>query len=70
MDYLSVTLEKSFARCDFDCQNSSLNDYIKKQVSQDVKKKLSVCFVLLADDNKTVARFYTLSNGSIYYENV
>ncbi len=70
MEYLTIPLEKSFDRKKFDCGKSSLDDYIKTQVSQDVKKKLSVCFVLLDTDQKTVVGYYTLSNGSIPYNNV
>ena len=70
MDYLTIPLEKSFNRKEFDCGKSSLNDYIKTQVSQDVRKKLSVCFVLLNSDQKTVDGYYTLSNGSIPYDSV
>ncbi len=70
MDYLTVPLKKSFIRKEFDCGKQSLNDYIKTQVSQDIKKQLAVCFVLLNSDQKTVDGYYTLSNGSIPYEDV
>lgn len=70
MDYLTVPFEKSFNRKEFDCEKPSLNDYIKTQVSQDIKKQLAVCFVLLSPDQKTVEGYYTLSNGSIPYEDV
>ena len=70
MEYLTIPLEKAFNRKEFDCGKSSLNDYIKTQVSQDVRKKLSVCFVLLNKDQKTVEGYYTLANGSIPYDSV
>lgn len=70
MEYLTIPLEKSFKRKEFDCGKPSLNDYIQTQVSQDVKKKLSVCFVLLNSDLRRIEGYYTLSNASIPYEDV
>lgn len=61
-------LEKSHIRKDFDCGYELLNNYLKKQAGQDVKRKLSVCFVL-ADKNYNVKGYYTLSNNSILREN-
>lgn len=57
-------LEKSHNRKEFDCGKELLNKYIEQQVSQDIKKKLSVCMVL-ADELNIVAGYYTLSNSSI-----
>jgi len=70
VEYLTVPLEKSFDRKEFNCGKSSLNDYIQTQVSQDVRKKLSVCFVLLNSSKTTVEGYYTLSNASIPYDDV
>jgi len=60
----------AYHRKEFDCGNTSLNNYIQTQVSQDVKKKLAACFVLLSSDEITVHGYYTLSNGSIPYESL
>ncbi len=57
-------LEKSHNRKGFDCGKELLNNYIRQQASQDVKKKLSVCFVLI-DESNDVKGYYTLSNSSI-----
>jgi predicted GNAT family N-acyltransferase len=57
-------LEKSHDRSDFNCGKELLDDYVKKQVSQDIKKRLSVCFVL-SDTNDIVKGYYTLSYSSI-----
>jgi len=70
VDYLTTPLKKAYNRKEFECGKPSLNDYIKTQVSQDVKKKLSVCFVLLDSEQKRVQGYYTLSNASIPYEHV
>ncbi|MCF8298420.1 MAG: GNAT family N-acetyltransferase [Saprospiraceae bacterium] len=57
-------LDKSHNRTEFDCGKKSLNNYIQLQVSQDVKKKLAVCFVI-SDESNIVKGYYTLSNSSI-----
>jgi len=48
----------------FDCGNELLSNYLKTQASQDIKRKLSACFVLL-ENKKTILGYYTLSNNSI-----
>ena len=57
-------LNKSHNRTHFDCGKESLNIYLKHQASQDIKKKLAVCFVLI-DKSDIVIGYYTLSNSSI-----
>lgn len=62
---LSITLLGNIHdRTHFNCGKELLDNYLKKQASQDVKKRLSVCFVLV-DENNLVKGFYTLSNSSI-----
>ncbi len=61
-------LNKKHNREKFDCGVDSLNHYFKFQASQDVKRKLSVCFVF--STNNIVKGFYTLSSGSIPLEDV
>ena len=58
-------LDKKHHRKDFDCGKELLNDYLKTQAGQDVKRKLSVCFVLADSDTKVIQGYYTLSNSSI-----
>lgn len=50
---------------DFACGNILLDTYLKAQAGQDVKRKLSACFVSV--DNKTglIQGYYTLSSNSI-----
>ena len=57
-------LNKSHNRTHFDSGKESLNNYLKHQASQDIKKKLAVCFVLI-DKADIVIGYYTLSNSSI-----
>jgi predicted GNAT family N-acyltransferase len=63
MTYLAIPLSQNHNRKNFNCGKSSLDNYVKTQVNQDIKKKLSACFVWLDDD--VVKGYYTLSNTSI-----
>lgn len=58
-------LDKKHNRKDFDCGKELLNDYLKTQAGQDVKRKLSVCFVLTDSETKVIQGYYTLSNSSV-----
>ena len=57
-------LSKIHNRTKFCCGKELLDNYIKHQASQDVKKRISACFVLY-DDDYIVKGYYTLSNSSI-----
>lgn len=57
-------LHKAHNRKDFECEEKSLSNYIKKQASQDLKKKLAICFVA-ADQHNNVLGYYTLSSESL-----
>lgn len=64
MTFKTLPLGAFHKREDFSCGKEPLDSYFKRQVSQDIKRKLSACFVLEADDH-TVKGYYTLSNASI-----
>ena len=65
MGFVTVVLNSSHNRKQFSCGNDMLDNYFQKQANQDVKRKLSVCFVLPDSDEITVKGYYTLSNYSI-----
>ena len=52
---------KKHERTTFDCGVESLNNYIKKTASQDLKKKVATVFVLIDEPLKEVLAYYTLS---------
>lgn len=58
-------LQKRHIREFFDCGNALLNHYLKTQAGQDIKRKLSVCFVLPEIKTNNILGYYTLSNNSI-----
>ncbi len=64
MSYATVLLASAHEKGKFSCGKLMLDNYIQKQAKQDVKSKVSACFVY-AEDEKEVRGYYTLSNGSI-----
>ncbi len=64
MNYLTEGLSKSHEKAGFKSGNDLLDNYLHKQASQDVRRKLSACFVL-CDQTKKVKGYYTLSSSSI-----
>ncbi len=52
---------KQHARKEFSCGGDARDRYIRTQVSQDVRRNLSACFVARERDSERVAGFYTLS---------
>lgn len=69
MSFLTETLDSSHIKKEFSCGKEMLDNYIQKQASQDVKRKLSACFVFVGED-KIVQGYYTLSNNGITLEQV
>lgn len=63
---LQYSNELAGARNSFQCESEPLNQYFRKQMSQDVKSKFARCYVAL--DTKienTIVGFYTLSSSVI-----
>lgn len=67
MEYQTENLKSSHHREDFSCGKEPLDNYIKKQASQDAKRKLAVCFVIIQheDNLNKVKGYYTLSNEGL-----
>ncbi len=68
MNYLTVPLESKHNRDNFSCGNNLLDNYFWRQVKQDVKRKLSACFVLTDKESNRIKGYYTLSGNSISNE--
>ena len=67
MSYLTEPLNSSHNKKDFTCGKKLLDDYLHTQAKQDVKRRLSACFILAANDN-IVKGYYTLSSTSVRRE--
>lgn len=65
MELITEILNNSHNKKEFDCGNSMLNNYIRQQAKQDVKRDLSACFVLNDKLSQTIIGYYTLSSNSI-----
>ncbi len=57
-------LEKTHNRKNFTCEENSLTEYIRNQVSQDIRKRLATCFVAI-DNEQNVIGYYTLTSESL-----
>lgn len=64
MSYMSILLNSAHKKSEFDCGNDFLNSYLHRQANQDMQRHLSVCFVIV-DNNNIIKGYYTLSNASI-----
>lgn len=63
-DFSSLFIEplgKRHYRSAFSCGESVLNDYLKRQASQDVRRRISRIFVCTLPKQNAILGFYTLS---------
>jgi len=51
-------------RLSFHCEEESLTEYLKIRASQDMKRGLAACFVMI-NDVRQIIGYYTLSNDSL-----
>lgn len=65
MKSITEPLLKHHNRKDFCCGNNLIDNYFQKQAMQDVKRKLSACFILKDQSTDKTIAFYTLSANSI-----
>ena len=65
MSQVSEPLNSKHKKLDFSCGKEMLDTYIQKQANQDVKRKLSACFVTNETETNLIKGYYTLSGSSI-----
>lgn len=65
MRQLTEILNNTHQKNSFTCGKELLDNYLKRQAKQDIKRKLSVCFILNDDNLNMIQGYYTLSNNSI-----
>lgn len=63
-DFRVELLGKAHDRAAFSCGIEVLDVYLRRYASEDVAKRVSICFVL-TPDGKIIAGFYTLSQYSV-----
>jgi predicted GNAT family N-acyltransferase len=62
---ISLLDSQKHDRSSFCCGQETLDTYIRKQASQDLKKRVSTVFVLIDDPETSVLAYYTLSAYTI-----
>lgn len=58
-----VRLDPAHDRAAFDCGSDPLNRYLREQVTQDVRRHVTFCFIALAEGDR-IAGYYTLASAS------
>lgn len=70
MNKITELLDTKHRKKKFHCGKDLLDRYFHEQANQDVKKKLSACFVKEDSITGLVQGYYTLSNSSIPKEKI
>ncbi len=68
--YIIEPLSASHDREPFDCGEPSLNDFLKRFARQNDEKGLGRTFVAVEAGSPAIKGYYTLSNGSLKFDNV
>ena len=61
--------DPKYDRSLFDCGSEPLNRYFREQLTQDIRRRVSACFVAL-DKNEHVAGYYTLASASVFLKDL
>jgi GNAT superfamily N-acetyltransferase len=64
--FLTRALAAEHDRSTFTCGVEPLDRYFRQQVTQDVRRRIAYCFVMVETGTATIAGYYTLSATSIY----
>ncbi|MES2297774.1 MAG: GNAT family N-acetyltransferase [Pseudomonadota bacterium] len=57
-------LDAAHERTQFNCGTAPLDDYFHRQVSQDIRRRVTACFVALTHEQR-IAGYYTLASTSV-----
>ncbi|MDX2432761.1 MAG: GNAT family N-acetyltransferase, partial [Bacteroides sp.] len=68
MNRITESLNAEHRESEFSCGKEMLDNYLHKQASQDIKRKLTACFVLIDHESNLIKGYYTLANNSISQE--
>ncbi len=68
MKWLTESLSSQHKRNEFSCGKQMLDNYLQKQVNQDIKRKLAACFVLNDNETGLLIGYFTVANNSIPQE--
>lgn len=59
-----VPFDKNFDRTTFSCGSEALDRYFQQQVSQEIRRRVTACFVVLTQD-QMIAGYYTIAATSV-----
>lgn len=59
-----VALDVAHDRSAFDCGREPLNRYLRQQATQDIRRRVAACFVML-DADQCVMGYYTLATAGV-----
>lgn len=65
MNPLTEVLNPKHKKKEFSCGKQILDNYLHRQANQDVKRKLSACFVIEETKSELIQGYYTLANNSL-----
>ena len=67
MSELPFTIEplSQHDRSGFSCGSVALDQYFESQVSQDIRRRITACYVAVCNDSYQIAGFYTLSAAQV-----
>ncbi|MFO8812129.1 GNAT family N-acetyltransferase [Legionella pneumophila serogroup 1] len=68
--YCIEQLNKSHVKDNFNSGEDSLNKYLQKQATQDIKRNLSALYVLLEGQDSTILGYYTLCSSSVLIDSI
>ncbi len=60
-----VRLEQAHDRSTFRSGSESLDSYFRERVTQDIRRRITACFVALSSDGSVVG-YYTLASASVF----
>ena len=64
-----IPLGKDHDRDLFNSGSKPLDDYFRKQVTQDIRKNVTACFVAISTKDH-IAGYYTLASASVYLDDL
>jgi predicted GNAT family N-acyltransferase len=70
MNHLTEILNSGHKKNEFSCGKELLDNYLHRQANQDIKRKLSACFVIKDQETNLLKGYYTLANNSIPQETI
>lgn len=68
MRYLIESLSKYHDRDSFDCEEVSLNDFLKRFARQNDERGLGRTFVAVLPDDRKIQGYYTLASGALAFD--